>query len=56
MNEQEAREVHGKKEYEAPKIKDLFEVSASGEGPFPPLQVCTPTGSGTNTPCTSGVL
>jgi hypothetical protein len=53
MDKQLLDTVQPKREYEPPKIKDLVELSASGEGPFPPLQVCEPDGGG-NTPCVSG--
>jgi hypothetical protein len=53
MEKQKLDTIKPKKEYEAPKIKDLIELSASGQWNFPPLQVCSPDGGG-KAPCIEG--
>ena len=45
MEKRKPAKVKPKKKYEAPKIKDLIELTASGRGPFP-LAACTPLGGG----------
>lgn len=52
MEKQKPDMAEPKKEYEPPKIKELIELTASGKGSFPPMQVC-PTG-GTAYPCPDG--
>lgn len=42
-----------RKPYVPPMIKDLLELTASGQGPIP-LQACDPTGGVGNTPCAPG--
>lgn len=51
MEKQKPDVVKPRKEYEPPKIKDLIELSASGQEPFPPLQVCV---AGDTNTCSAG--